>query len=311
MRHKLNFSKHAKATFGSYCKVHNEPSLTNNMATQTTPAIVLGPTGNLQGTYKFLSLTTGKKVKRWAFTWYLMLDSAIGTVERLAETTTRAGEFDFGNQNSILFEWNDKIDKTPEGILEANNVLPYLSIAAKFPGVELSRNTPILSIEDDVVPQGQAKDAAANNGNIDPNQRHLVNVAGVGPNIVQTNPNKIKFDSNDNEDDKIVHTWDAPPQAPNNSVILDNKDNDTKSESDDSKDNHSSSNKDDNSSDNKSEGLEDGKQGPWRSKCKKCYQGDYALLGKSEQVSERIPELSIQKMVKWPTAADEWTVRAI
>jgi hypothetical protein len=51
------------------------------MVTSSTPAIVLGPTGNLQGTYKFLSLVTRKKVKRCAFTLYPMPDSVIRKVE--------------------------------------------------------------------------------------------------------------------------------------------------------------------------------------------------------------------------------------
>jgi hypothetical protein len=50
IRHKLNFAKHCWAQFGSYCKVHDKPMPTNSMITRTTPAIVLGPTGNLQGT---------------------------------------------------------------------------------------------------------------------------------------------------------------------------------------------------------------------------------------------------------------------
>ncbi len=62
--HKLGFSKHCKALFGSYCEAHNKPTPLNTMVTRSTPAIVLGPTGNQQGTYKFLSLTTGKKIKR-------------------------------------------------------------------------------------------------------------------------------------------------------------------------------------------------------------------------------------------------------
>jgi hypothetical protein len=51
------------------------------MVTSSTPAIVLGPTGNLQGTYKFLSLVTGKKVKRHAFTPYPMPDLVIRKVK--------------------------------------------------------------------------------------------------------------------------------------------------------------------------------------------------------------------------------------
>ena len=80
-RHKLDFVKHCKSPFGTYCEVHDEPAPTNTMVTSSTPAIVLGPTGNLQGTYKFLSLVTGKKVKRRAFTPYPMPDSVIRKVK--------------------------------------------------------------------------------------------------------------------------------------------------------------------------------------------------------------------------------------
>ena len=80
-RHKLDFAKHCKSPFGTYCEVHDEPAPTNTMVTSSTPAIVLGPTGNLQGTYKFLSLVTGKKVKRRAFTPYPMPDSVIRKVK--------------------------------------------------------------------------------------------------------------------------------------------------------------------------------------------------------------------------------------
>ncbi len=62
-RHKLDFAKHCKSPFGTYCEVHDKPTPTNTMVTCSTPAIVLGPTGNLQGTYKFSSLAKGKKVK--------------------------------------------------------------------------------------------------------------------------------------------------------------------------------------------------------------------------------------------------------
>ena len=39
-RHKLDFTKHCKAQFGTYCKAHNEPTPTNKMVTCMTPAIV-------------------------------------------------------------------------------------------------------------------------------------------------------------------------------------------------------------------------------------------------------------------------------
>ncbi len=80
-RHKLDFAKHCKSPCGTYCEVHDEPAPTNTMVTRSTPAIVLGPTGNLQRTYNFLSLATEKKVKRRAFMPYPMPDLVIRKVK--------------------------------------------------------------------------------------------------------------------------------------------------------------------------------------------------------------------------------------
>ena len=61
---KLDYSKHFRLPFGSYVQVHDEPSPTNSPTARTVGAITLGPTGNLQGGYKFLNLRTGKKITR-------------------------------------------------------------------------------------------------------------------------------------------------------------------------------------------------------------------------------------------------------
>jgi hypothetical protein len=57
-RHKLDAKLHCKVPFGSYCKVHVDPDITNTMESRTKWAICLGPTGNRQGSYKFMSLMT-------------------------------------------------------------------------------------------------------------------------------------------------------------------------------------------------------------------------------------------------------------
>jgi hypothetical protein len=114
-RHKLDFAKHYKSPFRTYCKVHNNPTCTDTMATCSTPAIVLGPMGNLQGTYKFLSLATGKKVKRRGFTPYPMPDLIIKKVEAYGKSTALPGSFDFADRNGILFKWNEEVNEFPEG----------------------------------------------------------------------------------------------------------------------------------------------------------------------------------------------------
>jgi hypothetical protein len=66
--HCLDYKKHCKAPFGAYCEAQKENNPTNSMLTQGTLSICLGPTGNLQGSYHFLSLVTGKLIKRQCFT---------------------------------------------------------------------------------------------------------------------------------------------------------------------------------------------------------------------------------------------------
>lgn len=59
----LDFAKYCHLPFGTYVKAHDHPDKTNDLNPRTTPSIAMGPTGNSQGTYKFYSLITGKKIK--------------------------------------------------------------------------------------------------------------------------------------------------------------------------------------------------------------------------------------------------------
>jgi hypothetical protein len=57
--HELNFTKHCKATFGSYVDTHDHPTITNTMHLCKIPGIFLGPTGDCQGTHKVFDINTG------------------------------------------------------------------------------------------------------------------------------------------------------------------------------------------------------------------------------------------------------------
>jgi hypothetical protein len=61
-RHKLDAKMHCKVPFKAYCEVRVNPDITNTMEPRTRWGICLRPTGNMQGSYKFLSLSTGNKV---------------------------------------------------------------------------------------------------------------------------------------------------------------------------------------------------------------------------------------------------------
>jgi hypothetical protein len=58
----LDYKKHLSLQIGQYCQVHEEEHPHNSQAARTKGTIALGPSGNLQGSYKFLALNTGKKI---------------------------------------------------------------------------------------------------------------------------------------------------------------------------------------------------------------------------------------------------------
>jgi hypothetical protein len=201
------------------------------MASRSTPMIVLGPMGNLQGTYKFLSLATRMKVKQRAFTPYPMPDSVIKKVKAYGKSTTLLGIFDFADMNGILFELNEEVDEFPEGIVEVKDVILYPSLAAEHPGVVLGRDQPLPLIKEELVPQGCAKDAAARNANLRP-----FKVAGVAAApIVHANADKF-IDYKIDDDDSIIAVGDVPQQPPHVPLVVNDTNNDVATGSDDDDD---------------------------------------------------------------------------
>jgi hypothetical protein len=94
----VNSDRHCRIPFGAYAQVHAEPEPTNNkMVSRTVGGISLGPTGNIQRTYKFLSLLTGKQIQARAFTTPLPMPADV--VRRTkALAPSDQGEVVFGNR---------------------------------------------------------------------------------------------------------------------------------------------------------------------------------------------------------------------
>jgi hypothetical protein len=61
---KLDYNIICRIPFDAYVQVHDDLNVTNTMESRMTGAINLGPTGNIQGTHKFLSLKTGNLIVR-------------------------------------------------------------------------------------------------------------------------------------------------------------------------------------------------------------------------------------------------------
>jgi hypothetical protein len=73
----LDYKKHSSLQIGQYCQVHEEDTPHNSQNPRTKGAISLGPSGNLQGRFKFMALNTGKKITRYSWDVIPMPDTVI------------------------------------------------------------------------------------------------------------------------------------------------------------------------------------------------------------------------------------------
>eukprot|EP00975_Prorocentrum_lima_P030772 6458618-Prorocentrum_lima.AAC.1 len=65
---KIDLNHEFKLGFGDYVQTHEDNEVINTMAARTMGAISLGPTGNVQGSYRFLNLSTWRLVTRRSWT---------------------------------------------------------------------------------------------------------------------------------------------------------------------------------------------------------------------------------------------------
>jgi hypothetical protein len=141
LRHKLDYRHHCRAPFGAYCEVYEDNTPTNTMKTRGLPAICLGPTGNIQGTYNFLNLTTGSVIKRRHFDKLSAPDSVINRVTTLAGASGVSPQLVFADRHKQPFDWPDNTAKTRD-VLDPTPMATYPNIPAELPGVRLLRHLP-------------------------------------------------------------------------------------------------------------------------------------------------------------------------
>jgi hypothetical protein len=79
----LEYKKHLSLQLGQYCRVHEEDNPRNSQIARTKGAISLGPSGNLQGGFKFMALNSGKKIVHHSWDVIPMPDLVIDQVNIL------------------------------------------------------------------------------------------------------------------------------------------------------------------------------------------------------------------------------------
>jgi hypothetical protein len=79
----LDCKKHLSLQLGQYCQVHEEDNPCNSQITRNKGAISLGPSGNLQGGFKFMALNSDNKIARCGWDVISMPDLVIDRVNTL------------------------------------------------------------------------------------------------------------------------------------------------------------------------------------------------------------------------------------
>jgi hypothetical protein len=110
----LTVKHHCIAPFNSYCEVHEDNYPTNSMKSRGLPAICLGLTGNIQGTFSFLNLLTGLVIKHRRFVELPAPDSVIQCVnEDLAANSGVSTTLVFADRHKTPLNWPDNAPDQP------------------------------------------------------------------------------------------------------------------------------------------------------------------------------------------------------
>ena len=80
---KLDFKRHCRFQFGEYVQTHEEHN--NSMSPRTVGALELRQTGNAQGSFYFMSLSTGRVLNRLCGTALPMPDNVIDRAHQMAQ----------------------------------------------------------------------------------------------------------------------------------------------------------------------------------------------------------------------------------
>ena len=94
---RLDFKRHCRFQFGEYVQTHEQHN--NSMMSRTVGALALRPTGNAQGGFYFLSLSTGRVLNRLQATALPMPDNVVDQVHRMARQQRANPGLMFGSRS--------------------------------------------------------------------------------------------------------------------------------------------------------------------------------------------------------------------
>jgi Reverse transcriptase (RNA-dependent DNA polymerase)/Zinc knuckle len=156
----IDFNKHCQLEFGTYVQTHEEHN--NSMLSRTTGAIALRPTGNIQGSHYFMSLTTGCRLNRYKWTVLPMPQDVIDRVHTLAQQQHDIPGLMFLDRTGEPLPEHDDIDN----IHPDDRSVEYNEDNAPIPPIPHLDDRSVEHIEEDVI---HDQDNILDNYNLDNN----------------------------------------------------------------------------------------------------------------------------------------------
>jgi hypothetical protein len=134
----LDFKKHLSLQIGKYCQVHEEDTPRNSQVARTKGAISLGPSGSLQGGFKFMALNSGKKIVRRSWDVIHLPDVVINRVNELGKYQPRMMTFMDRHGRLIGDMEIPGVDSTEDEDDYFSGVTSVIADAIEIPGVDVT-----------------------------------------------------------------------------------------------------------------------------------------------------------------------------
>ena len=96
---RFDYNCHCKLAFGAYTQVHEENLKTNSQQARTLGAICIGTSVNLQGSYKFMNIRTGKRLTRRKWTELPKPQEVIDRVNKIGASDGQPSLLTFYNRH--------------------------------------------------------------------------------------------------------------------------------------------------------------------------------------------------------------------
>jgi hypothetical protein len=134
---RLDYKKNLSLQLGQYCQVHEEDNPLNSQIVRTKIAISLGPSGNLQGGFKFMALNSGKKIVRCSWDVIPMPDLVIDQVNALCRDQPQHMTFTDRHRRLIGDVEIPGVDNEEENDDHLPGVVPVIADDIEITGVDV------------------------------------------------------------------------------------------------------------------------------------------------------------------------------